>query len=343
MVQAEKTAEALRRIGVGVTVTSGDGISAADVVHVFNLQTPDWTLGQVRAAKALHKPVVVSPIYWRDFRLPLGALAQIGFVIPHLASAAMAGERGPRDVAPLLPMGHRAASRDILRACDRLLPNSQAEADHLVAEFPELRLRPEAFAVVPNGVDAAAFDRAMDAPPDPEFADLPPDFVLCVSRIDYRKNVLALVRATARLGASLVVVGAAVRSTALHRAYEAACRAHGPHVRFLGHLPQDRIWSLYRRCAVHALPSFFETPGLANLEAALAGARLVTTPRGCTREYFGDDAQYADPLSVRSVVRALKAARSRPPPAGLADRVRRLYAWDRVAEATRAVYEGLVA
>lgn len=320
-------------------MTSGEGIASADVVHVFNLRTPDWTLGQVLAAKALHKPVVLSPIYWNDLRFPLGAALQVGRVVPYLPSAAVADERPPRDATPLLPVGHRAQERSILRQCDRILPNSRAEAGHLVAEFPELRSRTSAIDVVPNGVDVESYDRARAAPPSPELEGIPEDFILCVSRIDYRKNVLALVRATARLGVPLVLAGTPVRSTAFHRAYEAACRARGPHVRFLGHLPMERIWPLYRCASLHALPSFFETPGLSNLEAGLAGARLVVTPRGCTREYFGDDAGYAEPLSVRSIVRALERARSRPPPAGLADRIRRSYSWDRVAAATRAAYE----
>ena len=44
-----------------------------------------------------------------------------------------------------------------------------------------------------------------------------------------------------------------------------------------------------------ALPSWFETPGLAALEAALAGCSVVITPFGSTREYFGDLVEYARP------------------------------------------------
>ncbi len=340
MVQAEKTAEALRRLGVGVSVSSGEGMSSADLVHVFNLQTPDWTLGQIRAAKALGNPVVLSPIYWKDLRLPLGAVLQLGLLLPYLGSAAVAARPVPEATVPFVPLARRAACRDILRQCDALLPNSQAEADHLTAEFPEVRKRPEAITVVPNGVDVAEFDRARAAPG--ESFDLPDDFVLCVSRIDYRKNILALVRATAGLRLPLVVAGAPVRSSALHRAYEAACHRHGGHVRFLGHLPQARVWPLYARCSVHALPSYFETPGLSNLEAALAGARLVTTPHGCTREYFADRAEYAEPMSVRAIARAIERARARPFPADLSARVRSRYSWDRVADACRTVYENLV-
>ena len=101
VVQAEKTAEALRRTGVRVRLGSGEGMSDADVVHIFNLQTPAWTLAQVRAAQRLHKPVVLSPIYWSRHRLLLGAAAQFPRVLPHLLAAGTARTaRGGKSSCP---------------------------------------------------------------------------------------------------------------------------------------------------------------------------------------------------------------------------------------------------
>ena len=342
-VQAQKTAEALRRLGVGVTLSSGEGVAHADVVHVFNLQTADWTLGQVRAAKRLGKPVVLSPIYWRDVRLPLGALLRMGAVLPYLARSRATEGAGPRATVPLLPAGHSRAARASLDQVDALLPNSEAESRHLAEAYPAVRRRGVPVSVVPNGVDVASFDRAGAQPADAALLDLPKDFVLCASRIEYRKNTLALIRATHRLGVPLVLAGAEVASTVWHRAYAAACRAHGEDVRFLGPLPQERLWPLYRACAVHALPSFFETPGLSNLEAALAGARIVTTPNGSAPEYFGDRAEYADPLSVRSIAAAIRRALARPAPPDLPRLVRERFTWDRAAAATLAAYRGVAA
>ena len=338
VVQAEKTAEALRRLGVHVTLSSGEGMAHADVVHVFNLQTADWTLGQVRAAKRLGKPVVLSPIYWRDLRLPLGALLRMGAVLPYLAPSRASEDAAPRATVPLLPAGRGRAAREILEQVDALLPNSEAEARHLAAAHPVVRRRGVPVSVVPNGVDVASFERATAQPMDAALADLPEGFVLCASRIEYRKNTLALIRAAQRLGLPLVLAGAEVRSTAWHRAYAAACRAHGEGVRFLGPLPQERLWPLYRACAVHALPSFFETPGLSSLEAALAGARVVTTPNGSAPEYFGDQAEYADPLSVRSIAAALRRSLARPAPPDLPRVIRERFTWDRAAAVTLDAY-----
>lgn len=338
MVQAGKTAEALRRLGVSVAISSGRDLASADVVHVFNLQTADWTLGQVRAARALGKPVVLSPIYWHDPKLPWSALLAMGAVLPYLPAAARLPHESERATVPLVPAMHRKAAARVLAEVDAILPNSRVEADHLSAEFPGVARTGRPVLAVPNGVDVPAFDRAAGSPPESLGFELPPSFVLCASRIDYRKNTLALIQATRRLGLPLVVAGAAVGSTVLHRAYAAACHGRGPHVRFLGPLPQDRLWPLYRACAVHALPSFFETPGLSSLEAALAGARIVTTPHGSTREYFGDHAEYASPRSVRSIAAALERSLAKPPSSGLAALVREKYTWDRAAEVTLDAY-----
>jgi len=99
--------------------------------------------------------------------------------------------------------------------------------------------------------------------------------------------------------------------------------------------------SAYAACDVFVLPSMFETPGIAALEAGLAGARVVITPAGGTREYFGVLADYVNPSSVDSIrggiVKALEAKRDD----GLRDHIRREYTWQRIAEKTAEVYRSL--
>jgi glycosyltransferase involved in cell wall biosynthesis len=66
---------------------------------------------------------------------------------------------------------------------------------------------------------------------------------------------------------------------------------------------------------------------------------VVVTPGGCTREYFGDEAEYAeagDAASIRAAVERALAASPRP---ALAERVARDYTWDAAAAATLRGYE----
>src|SRR6185437_7691066 len=81
--------------------------------------------------------------------------------------------------------------------------------------------------------------------------------------------------------------------------------------------------SAYAAARVFALPSWFETPGLAALEAALAGCAVVVTPNGCTREYFGPRVEYARPDRPAAIRAALARAWEHGPDPDLAAHVRR--------------------
>src|SRR5262249_37674735 len=101
--------------------------------------------------------------------------------------------------------------------------------------------------------------------------------------------------------------------------------------------------SAYAACAVFVLPSTLETPGLAALEAAAAGARLVVTSEGSTREYFGDEVFYADPQDDAAIAGAIAAALGAPRRAGLAGRIVAQYRWDRVVLELERVYRHAIA
>jgi glycosyltransferase involved in cell wall biosynthesis len=168
------------------------------------------------------------------------------------------------------------------------------------------------------------------------------DFVLFVGRIEPRKNVLGLVRAVRDLGLPLFVVGAPPPG---HEDYAATCRrVGGPPVRWLGTLDHDapQLASTYAAARVFALPSWFETPGLAALEAALAGAAVVITPLGCTREYFGDRVEYARPDRPAELRQAIERTWVTGADPRLAAHIRAHYLWSNVAQRTAEVYDQVV-
>jgi hypothetical protein len=109
-------------------------------------------------------------------------------------------------------------------------------------------------------------------------------------------------------------------------------------VTFLDSLPREELASAYAAAKVHALPGWFETPGLSTLEAAAAGCNIVTTDRGTAREYFGDLAWYCDPRLVESIRSAVLAAYQAPRADRLRELVRERYSWPRAAESTLEGY-----
>jgi glycosyltransferase involved in cell wall biosynthesis len=158
-----------------------------------------------------------------------------------------------------------------------------------------------------------------------------------VGRIEPRKNQLALITALRHSTIPLTLVGAAGRFSG---AYERRCRAAaGTNVTFLGSQPAESLPRIYAAARVHACVSWYETPGLASLEAALCGCGLVLTPGGCTREYFGDEAAYAradDPASIRA---AVEVALQRGPAPTLRARIAREFTWAEAARHTATAYQ----
>lgn len=188
--------------------------------------------------------------------------------------------------------------------------------------------------VVPNAVDEDALGEREDLPFERRTG------VLCVGRIEPRKNQLNLIRALREADIPLTLAGQVGR---FNRAYARQCqREAGRNVRFIGRQPAEALGRLYGRHAVHACVSWYETPGLVNLEAACCGCALVATSGGCTREYLGDEAVYAEPGDPASIRSAIDSAMRRGPSAMLAERVRREFTWEMAARRTLEAYGGMV-
>jgi glycosyltransferase involved in cell wall biosynthesis len=223
-------------------------------------------------------------------------------------------------------MGHRGAIRHVIRKASMLLPNSESEYRRLEAVYGV----GQAYRAVPNAIDLARFD--LTRPANERFRD----GVLCVARIEGRKNQLNLIRALRGTGLPLFIVGKASPNCI---AYEQECRREaGGNVVFVDHMSQEDLVSVYKAARVHVLPSWFETTGLSSLEAAYMGCNLVITDKGDTREYFGDEAFYCQPEDPDSIRKAVEKAYRAPFQEGLRTRIRERFTWERTAEKTLEGY-----
>jgi glycosyltransferase involved in cell wall biosynthesis len=325
-VQLVQTARHLDALGVAVRPFGPwtDRLRDARLLHLFGMSREGLALA--RHARSIGLPVVLSPICWFEPRA-LAALAG-----SRLRAALNLGKLAAQWALPARP-GWR---RELLNLADRILPNSAAEARQLARLFA---VEPGRFRVVPNGVEAR-FAEA-DGSEIRQSIGLD-DFVLHAGRIEPRKNPLGLIRALRPTGLPLVVVGEVVPG---HEGYAARCRREGEgFVRWVGRLDHDspRLASAYAAARAFALPSWFETPGLSALEAALAGSPVVVTPYGCTREYFGPACRYARPDRPREIARAVLGAWDDGPNEGLRQHVQMHYLWPEVARRTAEVYDQLV-
>jgi len=214
-----------------------------------------------------------------------------------------------------------------------IVTNSRMEARALadILDLPR-----EQFVPVLNGVDRRFAERIDEGIFRQRF-DVEGPFILNVANVEPRKNQLYLARALQGSELPLVIIG----HPRDRRYLDQVMAEGGGVIRYLGPIAHDdpALQAAYAACSVFALPSELETPGLAALEAAASGARLVVTLEGSTREYFGDEVTYVRPGDVAGLRAAIDRALAGPSPAALARRIVEHFAWERVIGELKTLYE----
>lgn len=299
-------------------------LAGADCLHLFGSQ-PEH-LPVVEAARRRGMRVALSPIAWFDW----AASWREPWPLPRRLAAC--GKFALRATFPRWPTWRRR----LYHSVDLVLPNSQAEAEQLMRYFG---VEPRRIRVVFNGADGRF------ALADPlAFIERTGSrgYVLYAGRVEPRKNQLGFLRAMRASDLPIVILGSPVPG---HEAYYFACRREaGENVQFIDQLDHHDplLASAYAGAGCLALASWFETPGLVALEAAMSGTPLVLPAAGSAREYFGDLASYVSPNDPADIRRAVLSAVSRGRSARLAELVREHFSWRTAAQVTRGVYEELV-
>ncbi|MGD2279013.1 MAG: glycosyltransferase [Candidatus Omnitrophota bacterium] len=312
----EKTEEYLRKKGVTVKRFDmwNDKLDDFDVLHIFG--SVKECLGLMKTARAKGVKVALASIFWSDF---CRAFYEEG---PPAKKAEMVIRHAMKIVFPFFP----SPRRSMFRTADIVFPNSEGEARQISRLFS---IPIEKMFVVPNGVDRKYADGSSGLFLEKYGLK---DFVLSVGRIEPRKNQLNLIRAMKGVDRDLVLIGEPVSGYEWY--YDKCLKEAGENVRFLGHMPNDSelLMSAYASCEVFVLPGWFETPGLAALEAALAGAKIVATRGGSTKEYFNDMVLYIRPNAPEDMRLNIKKALGEDKTDKLKRFVLDYYTWEKVAE-----------
>jgi glycosyltransferase involved in cell wall biosynthesis len=318
--QLRNTVAHMKNLGVNVTFhdpwKSVDSVSA-DLFHVFGANI--GTYHAVRELHALRIPLMVSPIVF-SLHSPM-------FVRSAIAATRML-QKFVRGV-----WTDYMFTADICSWAAMVLPNTEKEGELLTKGFG---LRPERMRIVPNGVD----ERFLDADPSLFKKKYGMEkFILNVGHTGHgRKNVLRLIKALGQIDYPAVIIGRIIDNE-----YGKACVQEAEkhkHILLIDGLDNSSalLASAYAACDVFVLPSLFETPGIAALEAALTGAKVVITPYGGTEEYFGSMATYVDPFSVTSIRNGILRALGRSKDKLLSEHIKREYLWKEVARKTVEAY-----
>lgn len=336
--QMVKTAKALAKHGVNVKIdVSGyEDVSEYDLVHVFNLMRPYETSKAIFDAKNAGKMIVLSSIYW-DFsefnqvgrksfihkvlneNLDEFSVEKIKNIIRYFNHAEFKGI-GLSEFAKYVFSNFR----NTLNHVDLFLPNSDSEG-----VLVQSRVLPNArYHVVFNGVDVDQFTLKNN---EQRHKDL-----VVASRIDPRKNLLNLVKAIEHQ--SLDIIGGV---TPNHKKYSSDVKTNsGSNVRFRGFIESSNLADEFNKYKIHILPSWLETPGLSQLEAAACGCNIVSTNKGSAIDYFQDKATYCDPNDISSIRDAVEARMGNLiNPKLMSEFVKDNFSWDVAAKQTLQAYE----
>jgi len=323
-IQLLKTKQQVEGQGFQVELFDGSQkLEDFDIFHNFNLHRDCFSA--IERAKKAGLKIVITPIYWPGLRYAMHWNRPLKDRLKLVAV----------ELINRLDFFGFSRVRKMLSMADLVLPGSLAEAAIFEKRF---RLPTKKMLIVHNGVDS----RFGKAGPDAFRKKYGlKDFVLYVGRIEERKNVLSLVRAMNGTGKKLVAIGDVKIGS---EAYARKCREEaGENTLFLPGLNHSSkmLESAYAACKVFALPTWYETPGLAALEAGLAGANLVVTTEGCTREYFREFAGYARPDRVSNIMEKVLEGLGKPRNKKLQKHIAENFLWENTGLETKQAYEKL--
>lgn len=322
-----------RKIEVVIDPDNREDPARFDLVHLWNFALPDLVKFQAERAKAAGKPFVVTTLYEDVPRFHNQSIILAEFLKEYV-------RRGQdpiwyKDHLPSLGLvqpAPRFQNDWVANHADCLLVNGAGEAATLQRDYPQARR----IAEVHLGCDFAVpgypgpFERTYGVK----------DYVLAVGRIESRKNQLMLLKA---LEQSELTVVLASGGFTYQPEYDQAVRNFKRRGRtiIVDRLSPEMLASAYAGAKVHALPSWYELPGLIHIEAGYHGCNLVATDVGTTRDYLGSLAFYCEPADENSIQRAVEAAYAAP----LRSETRRMmeqWTIDRMVNETVKVYEELV-
>lgn len=173
-------------------------------------------------------------------------------------------------------------------------------------------------------------------------------YLLCVSTIEPRKRIDALLDAysrlpnTLQLAYPLVLVGdKGWRSESLHEMIDKGQRAGWLH--YLGFIPEADLPALYAGARMFAYPSIYEGFGLPVIEAMASGVPVLTSDRSCLPEVSAGAAKLVNPDDIDALTVGLEEGlidlEWREKAIALGLQVATRYDWAECMRQTAAVYE----
>jgi len=316
--QVLQTTKHLKNIGLDVEFIHLDQTHFDyDLVHVF-AAGPE-TVGISKQVADSGIKLVVSPVFYSNRST---STISASLKVEKTVSGIGSGIRSDFGI-----------KSEICNWADLVLPNTRSELE-LVRDG--LKVPPSKLHMIPNGVES-------------RFAESTPllfqktygvkDFVLFVGQAGApRKNVIQLLKAASNLDEQIVIIGSFYENDYSRQCLEIVNSL--TNVLLIENMEHDSplLESAYAACKVFCLPSLYETPGIAAMEAALAGANISITRKGGTTEYFRELAHYFDPNNQDQLESSIRNALLTENSSELRDHILSNFTWEIVAKKTARAY-----
>lgn len=325
----------LEHMGHHVDVALGPhDVTGYDLVQAFNFATPEVTEAYARRAVAANVPLVVAAIY-EDWPLFLNqSLAMTEALREYLQGGRNEAifREGARRVKRL-PAAKRAENNYAARNAACLLAWSDSEKSRLLSDYPGCRVE-----TISLGADHL---NLKDVGPELFHHTYGvKDFVLCVGRLETRKNQLMLLKALENDSIPIVFL---TGGFSYQPNYVKLCQMFNRPAKtlFLDRVSDEMLASAYRAARVLCMPSWYELPGLVALEALRLGCPVVASRWGTLPDYVPQGVEYCepdDPDDIRAaIVKSYNETRSVEPHELVRD-----FQWRETAARLVAVYEGVL-
>jgi glycosyltransferase involved in cell wall biosynthesis len=350
MVQVENTYLELKKLGLDVVISDKTNVDITpfDIIHLFQL---DWTPETYLHAKKAHKlgkKIILSPIHHSvdevkkfddEYAFGLRRLSKFLFVDQFQRDTFKNIYRSFLDRSKALPtlysviLGLKEMNQRVIDWSDYILTQTKLEAFDLEKTYQ----KKFKWQIIPNGVSELFLKK--DVNPNPFNFE---DYIICVGRIEPRKNNLAIILAVKNLrkelnkDIKLVFVG---RKSNKHAEYTSLFDEElriCDWIKYEKYMSYSSMPTVYKYAKVCVSASWFETTGLTLLEALFMNTNAVSTSERA-REILGEYCSYCKPDDVDSITQALKSEYLKQRPK-LPLEFKKEYTWENTAKKTLEIY-----
>lgn len=314
-----------------------------DIIHLCDVSIPFDIKKMINGVKKIDRKrtkIVLSTIYW-DFEdyfkngsyffqkvtyrlFGGGNMERISSLIKYLTTFERRYLNG-------FLINKQKLQKEIGSVVDLLLPNSKKEGEL----FQQKTGVTTNYKVIFNGVSLKNNLRTLKKDID----------LLCVARIDRRKNQMQIAKEFENTEYKVVFVGPIGPNSKNYFVKLNDIISKNSNMEYLGVKSRNELDELYLRSKYHCLLSWIETPGLVNLDAFSLGCEVIVSDKGSVKEYLLDAAHYVkisskkgDLISVLNSQTKISSIKRNT----MLNRIRDTYNWDTICDDLFLTYTNLL-